>query len=105
MDIIQHLKSKPLVHIISEPRSGSNSLYSSLCPPEQTAILKTKFFQHSFPDMNEPIKKDAKNKNMFSNNVEALCKYVCNNPKHLRVIKNHLIDILDLDAQSFLLTM
>ena len=98
MNIIRHLKTQQLVHIISEPRSGSNSLYDCLSAPEQTMKLKTKFFKHNYPSMNEPVKKD--NKQMFRDNVRALCEYVYNNPERCRVIKNHLEDILELDAES-----
>jgi hypothetical protein len=78
--IIDFLKSKPFVHIISEPRTGSSALYGSLSGSLQLFNL------------NEPF--DPNNKPHVRDHVLT---YLNNNASQCRVMKNHAFAILDLN--------
>ncbi len=99
MDIIQHLRSQPFVHIISEPRSGSNALYN--CLKENTAQdkeLSVKFWHQNFEATKHVVPnhlKHAERRELFHNNISAMCDYISNNMHKVRVIKNHLMDMQD----------
>jgi len=99
MDIIKHLRSKPLVHIISEPRSGSNSLYWCLKHNTvQNKELSVKFWHQNSAEHKNTIP-NRLNKNeqleLAHNNVSGLCGYINHNLQQSKVIKNHLVDMQD----------
>lgn len=77
--LIDLLKSKPFVHIISEPRSGSSALYEELARGQQIFNL------------NEPF--DPNNKPHVRDHVLT---YIVKNPNECRVMKNHAFALLDL---------
>ena len=82
--IIDFLRSKPFVHIISEPRTGSSALYNHLVDDDHI-------------DLSEPFSnytdKDT------SNDSNTIITYLENNIEKCRAMKNHAMDfnILDQD--------
>lgn len=97
MDIIQHLRSQPFVHIISEPRSGSNALYN--CLKENTAQdkeLSVKFWHQNFEETKHVVPNqlgDSERKELFHNNICGMCDYINHNMHKAKVTKNHLVDL------------
>lgn len=89
LDIIDYLKSKPFVHIISEPRTGSSSLYSQ--------IQDTNDFDF---DLNEPFENFETGESDVDPDI--VISYLENNLDKCKVMKNHARSItkLNFDQQK-----
>lgn len=86
IDIIDLLRSKPFVHIISEPRSGSTALYTALKKP-------TQYF-----DLNEPFDqaREVTGKKEQNNVKDHILTILKKDMEFHSVMKNHAFAILDL---------
>tara|TARA_B100001057_G_scaffold177823_1_gene178624 strand:- start:172 stop:840 length:669 start_codon:yes stop_codon:yes gene_type:complete len=84
MDIIEHLTSKPFVHIVATPRSGSTALYS--------ALQRKKHHNEKNPQVNlsEPFRFHGV---LDYSLVPALHHQITRNPEKFSVMKNLLSDI------------
>lgn len=85
LDIIDYLKSKPFVHIISEPRTGSSSLYSQLCEENQF-------------DLNEPFENFETGETDLD--PDTVISYLENNIDNCQVMKNHARSISKLNYEQ-----
>lgn len=79
-NIIDQLRSKSFIHIISEPRSGSTALYESLT--DQFFHLNEPFGPHHSIDK-----------------INHTLDYLENNLSHCKVMKNHATMIIDLPIE------
>lgn len=80
--IIDFLKSKPFVHIISEPRTGSSSLYSQICDQDQF-------------DLCEPFENYETGETDVD--PDTVISYLENNLEKCKIMKNHARSISKLD--------
>ena len=81
--IIDFLKSKPFVHIVSEPRSGSSSLFYALQEGHEPEI-----------DLNEPFHFKDKRK------TDETLTYLTNHINGCKVMKNHGSTLLELSPND-----
>jgi len=91
LDWIKVLLRENFVHLISEPRTGSTAVYNSI-----NYNLNEQGFNHL--NLNEPLSK-LKYKTL-TNEVQVLCTYIKNNPKKVKVMKNHAVNIAKLDKEN-----
>lgn len=84
-NIIDQLRSKPFVHIISEPRTGSSSLYSQICPEDQF-------------DLNEPFENFKTGETDLD--PDTVISYLENNLDKCKVMKNHARAISKLNYEQ-----
>jgi len=87
--IIDYLKSKPFVHIISEPRTGSSSLYLQICHNDQL---------DSNVDLNEPFENFETGE--IDLDPDTVISYLENNLDKCKVMKNHAKSISELNYEQ-----